>query len=33
MLKNKAFSEFAYWSPRIFLYNPHTLKKLGEKVG
>ncbi|MBK1992469.1 class I SAM-dependent methyltransferase [Campylobacter sp. 2018MI35] len=31
--KNKAFSEFTYWSPHIFLYNPHTLRKLGEKVG
>ncbi|HEC1798077.1 TPA: class I SAM-dependent methyltransferase [Campylobacter lari] len=31
--KNKAFSEFTYWSPHIFLYSPHTLKKLGEKAG
>ncbi|WP_394951450.1 class I SAM-dependent methyltransferase [uncultured Helicobacter sp.] len=31
--KNKAFSEFTYWSPHLYLYNPHTLRKLGEKAG
>ncbi|WP_104694313.1 class I SAM-dependent methyltransferase [Helicobacter equorum] len=31
--KNKAFSEFTYWSPHLYLYNPHTLQKLGEKAG
>ncbi len=30
---NKAFQEFTYWSPHLYLYNPHTLKKLGEKAG
>ena len=31
--KNKAFSEFTYWSPHLYLYNPHTLRKLGQKAG
>ncbi|TKX29196.1 methyltransferase [Campylobacter sp. MIT 12-5580] len=30
--KNKAFSEFTYWSPHLYLYNPHTLKKLAQKA-
>lgn len=30
--RNKAFSEFTYWSPHLFLYNPHTLRKLAEKA-
>ncbi|EAL5694368.1 hypothetical protein AJ878_01575 [Campylobacter jejuni] len=31
--KNKAFSEFTYCSGHLFLYNLHTLRKLGEKAG
>jgi 2-polyprenyl-3-methyl-5-hydroxy-6-metoxy-1,4-benzoquinol methylase len=31
--KNKAFSEFTYWSPHLFLYNSNTLKLLFNKVG
>ncbi len=31
--KSKAFQEFTYWSPHLYLYSPHTLKKLGEKAG
>ncbi|WP_289686459.1 class I SAM-dependent methyltransferase [Helicobacter rodentium] len=30
---NKAFQEFTYWSPHLYLYNTHTLRKLGEKAG
>lgn len=30
---NKAFQEFTYWSPHLYLYSPHTLRKLGEKAG
>lgn len=30
---NQAFKEFTYCSGHLFLYSPHTLKKLGEKAG
>lgn len=29
---NKAFSEFTYWSPHLFLYNSHTLELLFKKI-
>ncbi len=29
----KAFSEFTYWSPHLFLYNLHTLRLLLSKAG
>ena len=29
----KPFSEFTYWSPHLFLYNPSTLRKLLVKAG
>lgn len=31
--KNKAFSEFTYWSPHLYLYNSYTLKMLAQKAG
>lgn len=31
--ENKPFMEFTYWSPHLYLYNAHTLRKLGEKSG
>jgi SAM-dependent methyltransferase len=31
--RNKPFSEFTYWSPHLFLYNPFTLGRLLEKSG
>ncbi|WP_415578382.1 class I SAM-dependent methyltransferase, partial [Helicobacter burdigaliensis] len=30
--KNKAFREFTYWSPHLYLYSLHTLRLLGEKA-
>jgi SAM-dependent methyltransferase len=33
LYRNKAFSEFTYWSPHLFLYNPGTLARLLEKAG
>lgn len=30
--KNKAFSEFTYWSPHIYLYNTYTLGLLAKKA-
>jgi hypothetical protein len=33
LYRNKAFMEFTYWSPHLFLYNPHTLAHLLEKAG
>ncbi|MDD5372774.1 MAG: class I SAM-dependent methyltransferase [Sulfurimonas sp.] len=30
--KNKAFSNFTYWSPHLFLYNSKTLRLLFKKV-
>jgi SAM-dependent methyltransferase len=33
LYENKAFSEFTYWSPHLFLYNPATLALLLEKAG
>lgn len=33
LYRNKAFSEFAYWSPHLFLYNPATLARLLEMAG
>ncbi len=33
LYRNKAFSEFTYWSPHLFLYNPATLARLLEKAG
>lgn len=32
LYKNKAFSNFTYWSPHLFLYNASTLKMLFKKV-
>lgn len=31
--QNKAFQHFTYWSPHLYLYNPHTLRKLAQKAG
>jgi 2-polyprenyl-3-methyl-5-hydroxy-6-metoxy-1,4-benzoquinol methylase len=31
--KSEAFSNFTYWSPRLFLYNAKTLQLLFKKVG
>ena len=31
--KNKAFSEFTYWSPHLYLYNHKTLELLFESLG
>jgi len=33
LYRNQAFMEFTYWSPHLFLYNPHTLARLLEKAG
>lgn len=33
LYRSKAFSEFTYWSPHLFLYNPGTLARLLEKAG
>ncbi|MDD5389723.1 MAG: class I SAM-dependent methyltransferase [Gallionellaceae bacterium] len=33
LYQSKAFSEFTYWSPHLFLYNPATLARLLEKAG
>lgn len=33
LYKNKAFSEFTYWSPHLYLYNSKTLVTLLEKAG
>lgn len=33
LYKNKAFSEFTYWSPHLYLYNSNTLPTLLEKAG
>ncbi len=33
LYKNKAFSEFTYWSCHLYLFNPYTLKKLIEDIG
>lgn len=33
LYQSKAFSEFTYWSPHIFLYNAATLSRLLEKAG
>lgn len=33
LYNNKAFSEFTYWSPHLYLYNEKTLSALLEKSG
>src|SRR5574344_230668 len=33
LYKNKAFSEFTYWSPHLFSYNEKSLKLLLKKAG
>ena len=33
LYRNKAFSEFTYWSPHLFLYNAGTMARLLEKAG
>lgn len=33
LYRSKAFSEFTYWSPHLFMYNPSTLARLLEKAG
>jgi 2-polyprenyl-3-methyl-5-hydroxy-6-metoxy-1,4-benzoquinol methylase len=33
LYENKAFSEFTYWSPHLYLYNPTTLNMLAKKAG
>jgi len=33
LYKSKAFSNFTYWSPHLFLFNEETLRILCEKVG
>lgn len=33
LYKNKAFSEFTYWSPHLYLYTSSTLSTLLEKAG
>ena len=30
---SEAFSKFTYWSPHLFLYNEHTIRKLAKKAG
>jgi len=32
LYKSRSFSEFTYWSPHLYLYTPHTLGRLLEKV-
>jgi 2-polyprenyl-3-methyl-5-hydroxy-6-metoxy-1,4-benzoquinol methylase len=32
LYRNDAFSRFTYWSPHLFLYNPHTLRMLLDKA-
>ncbi|MDD6055127.1 MAG: class I SAM-dependent methyltransferase [Helicobacteraceae bacterium] len=31
--ENRAFMEFTYWSAHFYLFNTHTLRKLGQKAG
>ena len=33
LYRSQAFSEFTYWSPHLFLYNPATLRRLLAKAG
>lgn len=33
LYRNKAFMEYTYWSPHLFLYSQHTLARLLEKAG
>ncbi len=33
LYQNKAFMEYTYWSPHLFLYSQHTLARLLEKAG
>ena len=33
LYKNKAFSEFTYWSPHLYLYNEKTLSRLLQQAG
>ena len=33
LYRSKAFSEFTYWSPHLFLYSPHTFGLLLRKAG
>ena len=33
MYECKAFADFTYWSPHIYLYNEETLKKIVERAG